>query len=111
MPVENTLTTAAGRGLDLRTRFGHVRASDRLDLLPQRVRRAVEQLPVKLLHSGDPGRTLGQSLLGRRQKSPCSVITNVSFPNTTVTQSGVWPVRLFLESEAPPGQSAALPLN
>ena len=67
MPVVNTCTTVPVVRLDFRSRFAHFDTSDSFDFLPQGVGGVGEQLTVKLLHLGGPGRGLGQGLLGRRQ--------------------------------------------
>src|SRR5947208_1482130 len=50
-------------GFDFGGRLAHLDAGDSLDLLPERLGRAGEQLAVKLLHLSGPFRTLGQGLL------------------------------------------------
>ncbi len=82
----------AGARLDFRGRLANLLARDSPDFRQQLVGRVGEQLLVKFLDRAAPVEFLARAF-SARDKTPCSVITKVSFVKTTVTLPGGRPVR------------------
>jgi hypothetical protein len=73
-----------GRRFDFGGRFAHLDLRDFLDLLPQRVGGAVEQLAVKRLYLSGPPWGLWARTFSAGDKAPCSVMTNESSLRTAL---------------------------
>ena len=78
--------------------FAHIDSGDSLNFVPQWRGGIEEQLAMEFTYLVGPDLTLGQTC-SAGDRAPCSVMTSVSSPRTTVTDFGAWPVR-FCETRA-----------